>query len=153
MIYVSHVLPVNNNDSTPLTRAQLWDGLVMKANNALPFVAAMSECTVTDRISDTVFDRDIVVNGQASTERITLQEPKRVVFTRIAGSVLGTIANEIEGDDDDLRLRFSFALVIPDVEPGSAEEAAYAEGMKSEYLKAVESTIATVRQMTGTPTA
>ncbi|GAA1496274.1 SRPBCC family protein [Paeniglutamicibacter kerguelensis] len=153
MIYVSHVLPVNDNDSIPLTRAQLWDGLVMKANNALPFVAAMSECTVTDRISDTVFDRDIVVNGQASTERITLQEPKRVVFTRIAGSVLGTIANEIEGDDNDLRLRFSFALVIPDVEPGSAEEDAYAEGMKSEYLKAVESTIATVRQMTGTPTA
>ena len=72
-----------------------------------------------------------------STERITLQEPKRVVFTRIAGSVLGTIANEIEGDDNDLRLRFSFALVIPDVEPGSAEEDAYAEGMKSEYLKAV----------------
>lgn len=153
MIYVSHVLPVNNNDSTPLTRAQLWDGLVMKANNALPFVAAMSEFTVTDRISDTVFDRDIVVNGQASTERITLQEPKRVVFTRIAGSVLGTIANEIEGGDGNLRLRFSFALVIPDVEPGTAEEAAYAEGMKSEYLKAVESTIATVRQMTGTPTA
>ncbi|MFF5790707.1 SRPBCC family protein [Paeniglutamicibacter sp. NPDC012692] len=153
MIYVSHVLPVNNIDSAPLTRAQLWDGLVMKANNALPFVAAMSECTVTDRISDTVFDRDIVVNGQASTERITLQEPKRVVFTRIAGSVLGTIANEIEGDDDDLRLRFSFALVIPDVEPGSAEESAYAEGMKSEYLKAVESTIATVRRMTGPPTA
>lgn len=153
MIYVSHVLPVNDNDSIPLTRAQLWDGLVMKANNALPFVAAMSECTVTGRISDTVFDRDIVVNGQASTERITLQEPKRVVFTRIAGSVLGTIANEIEGDDNDLRLRFSFALVIPDVEPGSAEEDAYAEGMKSEYLKAVESTIATVRQMTGTPTA
>lgn len=153
MIYVSHVLPVNDNDSIPLTRAQLWDGLVMKANNALPFVAAMSECTVTDHISDTVFDRDIVVNGQASTERITLQEPKRVVFTRIAGSVLGTIANEIEGDDNDLRLRFSFALVIPDVEPGSAEEDAYAEGMKSEYLKAVESTIATVRQMTGTPTA
>ncbi|MFJ6416311.1 SRPBCC family protein [Paeniglutamicibacter sp. NPDC091659] len=153
MIYVSHVLPVNNNDNTPLTRAQLWDGLVMKANNALPFVAAMSDCTVTDRISDTVFDRDIVVRGQASTERITLQEPKRVVFTRIAGSVLGTITNEIEGDDDDLRLRFSFALVVTDVEPGSAEEAAYAEGMKSDYLKAVGSTIAATRQMTETPTA
>lgn len=26
--------------------------------------------------------------------------------------MLGTIANEIEGPDDDLRLRFSFALVV-----------------------------------------
>ncbi|MEY9776524.1 SRPBCC family protein [Arthrobacter sp. MW3 TE3886] len=145
MIYVSNVLPVNNNDEFPLTRAQLWDGLVLKANNALPFVGAMSDCTVTNRISDTVFDRDIVVRGEPHTERITLQEPRRVVFTRTAGAVLGTIANEIEGTDEDLRLRFSFALVVSGVEPGSSEEQAYADGMKSDYLKAVESTIASVR--------
>ena len=132
MIYVSNVLPVNNSDDFPLTRAQLWAGLVMKANNALPFVAAMSDCTVTNRISDTVFDRDIVVRGEPHTERITLQEPRRVVFTRTAGAVLGTIANEIEGTDEDLRRRFSFALVVSDAEPGSAEEQAYADGMNAD---------------------
>lgn len=150
MIFVSHVLPVNG-DGIPLTRDQLWAGLVMKANNALPFVPSMSSCTVIDRISDTVFDRDIVLRGKPYTERITLQEPKRVVFTRIAGDVLGTIANEIEGDDDDLRLRFSFALVVSTVEPGSTEEEAYADGMKADYLKAVESTIAAVRKMAENP--
>ncbi|MEN8585343.1 SRPBCC family protein [Burkholderia sp. RS01] len=146
MIFVSHVLPVNG-DGVSITKDQLWAGLVMKANNALPFVSSMSSCTVIDRISDTVFDREIVLRDQAYTERITLQEPSRVVFTRIAGDVLGTIANEIEGDDDDLRLRFSFALVVSTVEPGSTEEEAYAEGMKADYLKAVESTIAAVRKM------
>ena len=101
----------------------------MKANNALPFVSSMRSSTVIDRISDTVFDREIVLHGQAHTERITLQEPNRVGFTRIAGDVLGTIANEIEGDDDELRLRFSFALVVSTVEPGSTEEAAYEEAV------------------------
>ena len=72
----------------------------------------MTFCEVTDRISDTVFDRDIDFRGQRFTERITMEEPHRVTFTRIAGPVLGTIANEIEGPDDDLRLRFSFALVV-----------------------------------------
>jgi len=146
MIYISHILPVNNSSDVAVTRAQLWDGLVMKANDALPFVAAMSECEVTSRISDTVFDRKIVVNGAPFTERITLQEPKRVVFTRTEGTVLGTIANEIEGDDENLKLRFSFALVPTNVEPGSPEEVSIAESMKIDYLKAVESTIAAVRE-------
>jgi hypothetical protein len=146
VIFVSHVLPVNEEGGTRLNRSQVWDGLVMKANNALPFVPSMSDCVVTVRHSDTVFDRDIVLRGQPHTERITLQEPVRVVFTRIGGVVLGTIANEIEGDDDDLRLRFSFALVVSDVEPGSAEETAYAEGMKGDYLKAVASTLSAMRR-------
>jgi hypothetical protein len=146
MIFVSHSLPVNDGQSTTLTRDQVWAGLVMKANNALPFVPSMSDCVVTERYSDTVFDRDIVLRGQPHTERITLQQPIRVVFTRIAGAVLGTIANEIEGTDDDLHLRFSFALVVKDVEPGSKEESDYAEGMTADYLKAVDSTLNAMRQ-------
>jgi hypothetical protein len=145
MIFVSHSLAVNEGD-TPLTREQVWAGLVMKANNALPFVPSMTDCVVTVRHSDTVFDRDIVLRDQPHTERITLQEPKRVVFTRIAGPVLGTIANEIEGPDDDLHLRFSFALVVSAVEPGSPEETAYAEGMKGDYLKAVAATLDAMRK-------
>ena len=58
------------------------------------------------------FDRDIDFRGQRLTERITLEQPHRVIFTRIAGPVLGTIANEIEGPDEGLQLRFSFALVV-----------------------------------------
>jgi hypothetical protein len=147
VIYVSHSLPVNEAGSPVLRRADVWDGLVLKANNALPFVAAMTECVVTARLSDTVFDRDIVLRGQPHTERITLQEPQRVVFTRIAGPVLGTIANEIEGDDEDLRLRFSFALVVTGVEPGSPEEQEYADGMTADYLKAVASTLDAMRKV------
>ena len=95
MIFVSHALPVNVPDEPRLGRQQVWDGLVLKANNALPFVPAMTYCEVTRRHSDTVFDRDIDFRGQRFTERITLEAPYRVTFTRIAGPVLGTIANEI----------------------------------------------------------
>lgn len=152
MIYVSHSLPVNEVGLPPqLNRAQVWDGLVLKANNALPFVPSMSECEVTARYGDDVFDRDIVFRDQRFTERITLQEPVRVTFTRIAGPVLGTIANEIEGEGDDLRLRFSFALVVADAEPGSAAEQEYAEGMTQDYLKAVEATIGAMRRLAADP--
>jgi len=147
MIFVSHRLPVNEDRQPELAQADVWDGLVLKANNALPFVPAMTSCEVTARYGDNVFDRDIEFRGQAMTERITLEEPHRVVFTRIAGPVLGTIANEIERDGDQLYLRFSFALVVGGVEGGSAAEREYAEGMTGDYLKAVAATLAAMRRV------
>ena len=147
MIFVSHQLPVNTEGEPALTRADVWDALVMKANNALPFVPAMTSCEVTARYGDTIFDRDIDFRGQRMTERITLEEPHRVVFTRIAGPVLGTIANEVEQEGDDLYLRFSFALVVSGVEGGSAHEKEYSEGMTGDYLKAVAATLAAMRKI------
>jgi hypothetical protein len=147
MIYVSHELPVNTEAEPALTQADVWDGLVMKANNALPFVPSMTFCEVTARHGDWSFDRDIDFRGQRFTERITLEEPHRVVFTRIAGPVLGTIANEITGTQDDLKLRFSFALVVGGVAGGSAQEQEYADGMTGDYLKAVAATLAAMRRI------
>jgi hypothetical protein len=147
MIFVTHRLPVNVPGEPRLGRRNVWDGLVLKASNALPFVPAMTYCEVTVRHSDTVFDRDIDFRGQRFTERITLEAPHRVTFTRIAGPVLGTIANEIEGGADDLSLRFSFALVVAGVEGGSAEEQAYADSMTGDYLKAVAATLSAMRRL------
>jgi len=147
MIFVTHALPVNVPGEPHLTPAMVWDGLILKANNALPFVPAMTYCEVTQRHSDTVFDRDIDFRGQRFTERITLETPYRVTFTRIAGPVLGTIANEIEGSGDDLALRFSFALVVAGVAGGSAAEQDYAESMTGDYLKAVAATLGAMRRL------
>ena len=159
MIFVTHQLPVNVPGQPHLTRQDVWDGLVLKANNALPFVPSMTYCEVTERHSDTVFDRDIALSigqgrGERFTERITLEKPHRVTFTRIAGPVLGTIVNEIErgateieGAEDDLRLRFSFALVVAGVEGGSAAEQEYAGSMTGDYLKAVAATLNAMRRI------
>jgi hypothetical protein len=147
MIFVTHALPVNEPGEPALTRDDVWDGLVLKADNALPFVPSMTFCGVIDRISDTIFDRDIDFRGDRFTERITLEKPHRVTFTRIAGPVLGTIANEIEGDGEDLQLRFSFALVVTGVEGGSPDEQKYADSMTGDYLKAVAATLAAMRRI------
>jgi hypothetical protein len=147
MIYVTHQLPANLPGQPWLDRAAVWDGLVLKASNALPFVPSMTFCEVTQRYGDTVFDRDIDFRGERFTERITLEARHRVVFTRIAGPVLGTIANEIEGPDTDLRLRFSFALVVSGVAGGSLGEQEYADSMTGDYLKAVEATLTAMRRI------
>jgi hypothetical protein len=147
MIFVTHQLPVNVDGEPHLDRAAVWDGLLLKADNALPFVPSMTYCEVTERYSDVTFDRDIEFRGERFTERIMLEAPHRVTFTRIAGPVLGTIANEIEGPEDDLKLRFSFALVVEGVEGGSAQELTYADSMTGDYLKAVAATLNAMRRI------
>ena len=147
MIFVSHSLPVNVPGEPPLSRAAVWDGLVMKANNALPFVPSMTRCEVTNRLSEAVFDREISFRGQDFTERITMEEPHRVVFTRTAGPVLGTIVNEVEGEDAALALRFSFALVVHGAAGGSAEERGHADSMTGDYTAAVGATLAAMRRV------
>jgi len=148
MIYVTNAVPVNEPGEPTLTRGDVWAGLDAKANNALPFVPAMTYCEVLERRGEHEFDREIEFRGQRFVERITLEPEQRVTFTRIAGPVLGTIANEIEEDEaGGLSLRFSFALVLKGVVPGSPDEAEYAEGMKVDYLKAVEATLGAIRRV------
>ena len=147
MIFVSRAIPINEPGAARLDRAAVWEGLVRKANNALPFVPVMSECTVVARHSGTCFDRDIRIGGDEFRERVTLEQPHRVVFTRLSGPVLGTIANEIEGQDEDLQLRFSFALVLSGVPGNSADERTYAQTMTGDYLQAVTATRDAMRRI------
>jgi len=147
MIFVSHSLPVNVDDPVALGRHDVWEGLVRKANNALPFVPAMSQCEVLARHDEHVFDRCINFRGEEVTERITLEPEHRVVFTRLSGPVLGTIANEIEDHEGVLALRFSFALCVRGIHAGSSEETVYAESMTNDYLQAVQATLTAMRHL------
>lgn len=151
MFTVSRTLDVNDprSDRAPLTRSQLWQGLVMKAEDAVPFVGAMARCTVVDRGDDWLV-RDILLRGEEMRERVTFEPERRVTFERVESSAMGTILNEIlEGADGALQLRFTFSLEPEGIEPGSAEESAFAERMADSYLEAVNTTLATIRDLVG----
>ncbi len=148
MISVSSSVPVNSPDeAVKLTRDDVWHGLVLKAENALPFVPAMTRCEVIERTDDMIL-RTIEFRGEEFGERITFTPKRQVRFERTHGSVMGTIRNEIEEDDlGQLSLRFSFDLELDGVEAGSKEEQEYESTMKDDYLKAAGATLAAVRRM------
>lgn len=149
MFTVSRTLNINGDPSVgpDLTRGQVWCGLVMKAENAVPFVAAMESCTVIDRGENWLL-RDIRLRGEDMQERVTFEPETRVTFERVRSSAMGTILNEIAEDPDEgLQLRFTFSLEIEGVPVGSAEESAFAERMADSYLQAVDSTLATIRRL------
>ncbi len=152
MIYVTKEVPANETSSGQprLSRSDIWRGLVMKAENALPFVPGMAKCDVVERTPNGLV-RDIVFRGEDARERITFHPQKKVVFVRESGNVDGFIVNEVLGGDDDLRLRFSFALQLVDAPSDSSDEREFREIMERDYVKAVEATLGAIRKMVANP--
>jgi hypothetical protein len=151
MIYSELELPANPPGEVTLDRQRIWEGLEQKALDAVPYVEAITACREIARSSDTVFDREIELGGARYVERVWLEEPNRVVFTRLEGPVLGTITNEIVEHDGELSLRFRFALAIRpgDKLPITPEE--LSAQMVGAYQAAVETTLAAVRTRIAEP--
>ncbi|MGE0745399.1 MAG: SRPBCC family protein [Rhodospirillales bacterium] len=150
MITVSRTLPINAGrpaGEPPLTRRQVWQGLVMKAENPVPFVESMDACRIVERTADGLV-RDCDSRGETMRERITYTPMEKVEFVRLKSKAMGTILNEIVDDPrDGLSLRFTFSLEPEGIAPGSAEEKAFAQDIGKSYLNAVNTTIATLRRL------
>lgn len=147
MYEVSRTVVINDDPDAPqLDREQVWQGLLMKANDALPFVPQMDSCHVLER-GDGWLIRDVQLRGVPLRERVTFEPGHRVVFERIRGVELGRIENVIDTDEQGrLTLRFSFALSHEDLEDGSPAEQVHFEPMRPAYANAVAATLAAVRR-------
>jgi hypothetical protein len=149
MFTMTRSVPVNDRsdpDMPVLNRDQVWKGLELKAENALPFVPKMTKCDTIER-GDNYLVRDIVFRGEPARERVTFYPKRMVQFDRLSGSTLGTIKNEIEEDaSGELSLRFTFSLEKEGILPASAEEEVYAKQMEGDYLGAVQATLTAIRR-------
>lgn len=148
MFTVDRRVRVNDDAGEPaLTRAQVWRGLVMKAENAVPFVAAMSVCLVLERDENQLV-REVVLRGERLRERVTFYPERMVTFERLSGNAMGTILNEIAEDErGGLCLRFAFTLEVESLAPGSAEEKEFAKAMEADYLTTMSATVKTIRHL------
>lgn len=145
MFALSHSVPINPPGASPvLTREQVWRGLEMKAENAMPFVNGMTKCEVVERVGNTLL-RDITFAGSDHREKITFYAPVQVHFQRVGDK--GFIENTISDSDDGPRLTFTFALTFPGTAEGSEEERQAGQGMRGAYIGAVAATLDRVRQM------
>jgi len=149
MVQASRTIKVNTDPNEPrLTRGLVWRGLMMKAENPLPFVPVISACRIVERQSADKFVREIVDKGDTITEVVTFYPERMVKFERTSGRVLGTIHNEIiEEVDGDLALKFTFLLTVEGIAADSAEEREFAATMEQGYLMAVAATLKAMRKL------
>ena len=75
MYTLSVAIEVNPPGVTPrLTQSQVWRGLVMKGENAVPFVPRMQACEVLERYPDGLL-REVVNDGNRFREKPLLAFP------------------------------------------------------------------------------
>lgn len=146
MYKLSRTVPVNEPGKPYLSRHDVWTGLLMKADNALPFVPIMQKCAVIERGPNWLL-RDILLKDVPLREKVTFEPETRVIFDRVDCSEMGRIENVIgEDEQGNLTLTFSFGLSKVGIPEGSPEENAHFSPMEGAYMGAVASTLAAVRR-------
>tara|TARA_Y100001936_G_scaffold249050_1_gene298342 strand:- start:527 stop:916 length:390 start_codon:yes stop_codon:yes gene_type:complete len=119
---------------------------VLKAENPVPFLDAISACNVIER-GDNWLLRDFTLRGEDMQERVAFEPEERVTFVRTKSTAMETVMNEVvETNDGEMGLRFTFSLEVEGLEDGSAEEAEFADRMSKSYFQGVESTLAEIRR-------
>lgn len=152
MIYSTATVPVNPPGEAPLTRAQLWQGLVLKARDARQFLppGACTACEVVHEGPDFIV-REAVILGDRIVEIVSFDPMKKVSFFQRTSPREGVIVNEIVEDaPNELGLRFYAYLGLVGVEAGSAREREGQQQMDSQergYPAALRSTLKRIREL------
>lgn len=151
MIYSTATVPVNPQGESPLTRAQVWAGLVLKARDAREFLPP-NLCTRCDVVEEsaTHIVRDATIAGAELREIIAFEKEKKVSFFQASGPREGVIVNELfEDEAGALQLRFYCYTGLRGKQPGGPEEQAEQAWMDSEkgYRGALLSTLKRTREL------
>lgn len=151
MIYSTATVPVNPAGELPLTRAQAWAGLVLKARDARLFLpeGLCTRCDVLEE-SATHFVREATIAGADLREIIALEPQRKVTFFQATGPREGAIVNELfEDESGELQLRFYCYLGLRGKPPGGPQEQAEQAQFDSDkgYRAALLSTLKRTREL------
>ncbi|MFH8370553.1 SRPBCC family protein [Streptomyces sp. NPDC018031] len=141
---ISATVPVNDPDladQVRLDRDDVWSGLLRKARNAVPFVPAMTECTVVEHTPEGLV-REVVLHGERVREEVAFHPKRRVSFSRRDERATWLIHNDIGEDETGLTLTFSATVALGQGEEDERE----AERMRAGYLQALRTTLALTRE-------
>ena len=131
-----HLLQINDPENPliePLSRQQIWQGLLHRVENPLPFLPGLESCTILERQVNSLL-RELDFGPASIQDRVTLAESQWVRFdivpseTHAGGRLTITIE---EPEPSFLFLRFAYETTLAS-NPNS-EERAYIEYVKSAY--------------------
>ncbi|MGX8905398.1 SRPBCC family protein [Streptomyces netropsis] len=141
---VTATVPVNEPDRTDrirLDRDEVWAGLLQKAQNAVPYVPAIQECTVVERRPDGLV-REVVIAGERIREEVVFHPKRRVSFSRHDERATWLIHNDIGEDGSGLTLTFTATMDIAEDAEGDRQ----ADRLRTGYLEALRTTLARTRE-------
>lgn len=149
-----HLVQVNdplNPLAETLTRDQLWQGLVLRAEQPQLFVLGLDSCTILSRTADTL-ERELHYGHATVRDRVTLTTNESVRYDILAtdAHVGGSLTMTIEQPDAlQLFLRFEYATTLP--MPDTEDDRQTSEIVKSAYREADIDTVRLIREYARNP--
>ncbi|WP_206951760.1 SRPBCC family protein [Trinickia acidisoli] len=149
-----HLVQVNdplNPLAETLTRDQLWEGLVLRAEQPQLFVLGLDSCTILSRTTNTL-ERELHYGHATVRDRVTLTPGESVRYDILATEayVGGSLTMTIEQPDAlQLFLRFEYATTLPT--PDSEDARQTNEIVKSAYREADIDTVRLIREYARDP--
>jgi hypothetical protein len=146
----THLVEINdplNPLIDPLSRAQLWRGLVLRAEQPKQFVPWLDQCDITERteasVARTLRYGEVVIRDHVAytpQKQIAYQVPQQPDIS--ASSLLVSIE---EPQSDLLFVRFEYDDGLPEI--AGSDEAFYNEFRRSAYQEADIDTIRIIREL------
>ena len=149
-----HLVQVNdplNPIAETLTRDQLWEGLVLRAEQPQLFVLGLDSCTIVSRTADTL-ERELHYGHATVRDRVTLTSNESVRYDILAteAHVGGSLTMTIEQPDAlQLFLRFEYQTTLPT--PDTEDDRQTSEIVKSAYREADIDTVRLIREYARNP--
>jgi Domain of unknown function (DUF1857) len=144
-----HLVQINdplNPFVDTMTRDQLWEGLVLRAEQPQLFVLGLDTCTILSR-TDSTLERELHYGQVTVRDRVTFSPNDSVRYdilateTHVGGSLTMTIE---QPDELQLFLRFEYSTTLPVSDDQDARQTQ--EIVKSAYRESDIDTVRLIRQ-------
>lgn len=145
-----HLVQINDPGNPlieSLTREQLWQGLMHRVEDPLPFLPGLESCTILER-RETGIRRELNFGAARIQDQVTYEEDLWVRFdipaaeSHAGGSLTITIEEPAAGH---LFLRFAYQTTL--AEAKFSEDAGYVEYVKSAYHESDVDTVRIIRTL------
>jgi hypothetical protein len=144
-----HLIQINdplNPMVEAMTREQLWEGLVLRAEQPQLFVIGLDSCTILSR-TDSTLERELHYGHATVRDRVTLTPNESVRYDILATAehVGGSLTMTIEQPDPlQLFLRFEYRTTLPTAD--TEDDRQTSEIVKSAYRESDIDTVRLIRQ-------
>lgn len=143
-----HLVEINNPQDlriTPLTRQQLWQGLILRAEEPTLFLPQLDSCSITERTQNTI-TRSLKFGNLTVQDHVQYIDGKQIrIHVPKQGEILASTLEMIieEPRPEYLFVRFAYEDTSPDTGP----DAFYNDFKRSAYREADIDTIRIIRQL------
>jgi hypothetical protein len=139
-----HLLEVDGLKE-PISREDLWFGLLYRAEDARPFLPGLERCHIVERHHDELV-RELHFGQALVRDRVRWSAPDWISFEIEATPehVSGCLTISIEESKTGFYLRFCYHTDLPET---NGEEAKYAEILREAYYRSDLDTLRVIREI------